>query len=76
MIIYKCKCGSRFVSGKLHTKTLKDGKTKITYFGSEAERKAKVEWKLIHGTRRGCYLNKIELHNPGHGYARLQMTKH
>lgn len=76
MILYRCKCGSTFIAGKLHTKTSKDGKTKSTYFGSEAERKAKVAWKLIHGTRRGCYLNKVDLHNVGHGYVRQQMVKH
>ena len=69
MIKYKCKCGSTFIAGKVHTKTTKDG-TKTSYRGSESERKDKVEWKLLHGIRRGCYQNEMKLHNPGHGYTR------
>ena len=75
MILYQCLCGSTFLSGKLHKKTGKDGKTKYTYFGSETERKAKVEWKLRHGTHRGCYLNKVDLYNMGHGYTRSTMRR-
>ena len=76
MIIYKCICGSTFISGKTFSRTSKDGKKKYTYMGSEAERKAKVEWKLKHGTHRGCYQNKFIMQNTGHGYVRLQATKH
>lgn len=76
MIAYKCICGSTFIAGKLHKKTGKDGKTKVTYFGSEVERKTKREWKDKHGNRRGNYLTEVKLHNPGHGYTRNQMTKH
>ncbi|MHA2313979.1 MAG: hypothetical protein ACXACF_01630 [Candidatus Hermodarchaeia archaeon] len=75
MIIYRCKCGSTFVCGRTHTSKGKDGKKKHTYMGSEKERRLKAEWKLKHGTHRGSYQNKEELHNPGHGYVRHTVRK-
>lgn len=59
MIIYKCKCGSEFIAQE----------------NSELERQNKVAWKKKHGTRRGCYLNEVKLHNPGHGYTREEASR-
>ena len=54
MIQYKCKCGEVLIVKE----------------NTEASRKAKVTFKLLHRTRYGCYLNMVEVHNPGHGYTR------